>query len=120
MKKIAIAGLGLILGAGLAGFVAAADDAGQKSVTGTLEDSFCYGLMDAKGASHKKCAIECAKQGTPVSLVDSSGKIYVVLPAKNAQPLPDDVLAKMEDKVTITGKEFSKGGVNFITAESVK
>ncbi len=120
MKKLVVAGLGLILSAGLMGLALAADQPAEKSVTGTLEDSYCYGSMGAKGAGHKQCAIKCAKKGIPVSLVDSSGNIYILLPAKNGEALPEDVLAKMEDQVTVTGKEYSKGGVNFITAESVK
>ncbi len=88
MKKLAIAGLGMILSAGFAGGVLAADQPAQKSVTGTLEDSYCYGSMGAKGASHKKCAIECVKKGIPVSLVDSDGNIYVLLPPKMTKLCP--------------------------------
>jgi len=120
MKKLAVIGLGLFFAAAFAGDLLAADSAPEKSVTGTLEDSYCYGSMGAKGASHKQCAIVCVKKGIPISLVDSSGNIYVLLPPKNAEPMPDDVISKMEDKVTVTGKEYSKGGVNFLTAESVK
>jgi hypothetical protein len=120
MKKFATVALGLIVATGLAGYLWAAGTAAEKSVTGTLEDSYCYGAMGAKGASHKQCATACVKKGIPVALVDASCNIYILLPAKNDQPLPDDVYSKMEDQVTVTGKEYSKGGVNFITAESVK
>jgi len=120
MKKFATVALGLILAAGLTGYLFAANSAAEKSVTGNLEDSYCYGSMGAKGSSHKQCAIACVKKGIPVALVDASGNIYILLPAKNDEPLPDDVYSKMEDQVTVTGKEYSKGGVNFLTAESVK
>jgi hypothetical protein len=117
MKKLAIASFGLFLAAGVAGQAFAAD----KSVSGTLEDSYCYGAMGAKGASHQKCAVECVRKGIPVSLVENgSGNIYVLLPPKNDEPLPDSVYDKMEAQVTVTGKEYSKGGVNFLTVESVK
>jgi hypothetical protein len=120
MKKFATVAFGLLLATCLAGYLFAAGSVPEKSVTGTLEDSYCYGAMGAKGASHKQCAIECVKKGIPVALVDASGNIYILLPAKNDQPLPDDVYSKMEDQVTVTGKEYSKGGVNFLTAEAVK
>ena len=71
MKRFLIAGLGLMLSVGLASVAMAAETGTSKSVTGTLEDSFCYGTMGAHGASHQKCAIGCAKAGIPVSLVDS-------------------------------------------------
>jgi len=43
--------------------IARADDAAVKSVTGNLEDSYCYGTMGAKGPSHKMCALKCAAKG---------------------------------------------------------
>jgi hypothetical protein len=112
MARFITAALGIALGTGIAVVALAAGETPTKTVTGTLEDSYCYGLMGAQGASHKKCATVCAKKGT--------GKVWVVLPAKNASPYSDDVISKMEDEVTITGKVANKGGVDFITAESVK
>ena len=95
--------------------------AAEKSVTGTLEDSFCYISMGAHGPDHKKCATECAKKGIPVSLVEKGTEnIYVLLPAKNGEALPDDVTAKMEDEVTVSGDSYSKGGVNYLTVKSIK
>jgi hypothetical protein len=91
------------------------------SVTGTLEDSYCYGTMGAKGSGHKACAIKCAQKGIPVSLVEQgTDKIYVLLPAKNDTSMPEEVTNRMEDNVTVTGKSYKKGGVNFLVLESVK
>src|ERR1044071_8438308 len=99
VKQIAFAGLGFALCTGLAGGAFAA----EKSVTGTLEDSFCYVTMGAHGADHKKCATECAKRGIPVALVEKgSGDMYVLLPPKNDETLPNSVTNKMEDEVTVT------------------
>jgi hypothetical protein len=47
-------------------------------------------------------------------------KYYVLLPPKDAQSLPADVVNKMEDEVTVTGTEYSKGGMTFLTVNSVK
>jgi hypothetical protein len=117
MKRLMIAGFGLLISAG---FVASAF-AAEKNVTGTLEDSFCYVTMGAHGASHKKCAAECAKKGIPVALVENgTDKMYVLLPAKNDSSLPDSVLGRMEDQVTVSGDEFTKGGVTYLTVKSVK
>jgi hypothetical protein len=127
MRKTMLAGL-----AGVAGFVGlgamlatgtavgiAADT--QKSVTGNLEDSFCYTVLGAHGAGHAQCAVKCAQKGIPVSLVEKgTEKMYILLPPKNEEPLPDDVLKNMEKEVTVTGKSYSKGGVEFLTVESVK
>jgi hypothetical protein len=122
MRKIAIAGLiglGAMLAIGVAGLSMAAD--AQKSVTGSLEDTFCYNVVGAHGAGHAQCALKCAQKGIPVGLVEKgTEKMYILLPPKNEQAMPDDVLKNMEKEVTVTGKSYSKGGVEFLTVESVK
>ncbi len=120
MKKLALVALGLILSLGFAAILPAAETP-EKTVTGNLIDAFCYSTMDAHGPSHRKCAIACAKKGIPVGLEEKgTGKIYVLLPNKDEQPLPKDVIEKMESEVTVTGREYAKGGVNFLTVDSVK
>ena len=51
MKKIIIAGLGVILMGSIAGRAFAAD----QSVTGTLEDSFCYVTLGAHEIGRASC-----------------------------------------------------------------
>ncbi len=117
MKKLAIAGLGLMLSVGAVGTVLAAEQA----VTGTLEDSFCFVTMGAHGPGHKKCAVGCARKGIPVALVEKgTDKMYILLPPKNDSALPDDVISRMESEVTVTGDEYDKGGVSYLTVKSVK
>ena len=120
MRRAAVAALAMIASVGLAGIAICAESP-EKSVTGNLRDTYCYGVMDAHGSSHKECAITCAKKGIPVGLEEKgSGKIYVLLPKKNGQPLPDSVISRMEDEVTVTGHEYDKGGTTFLTVDSVK
>jgi hypothetical protein len=122
MRKIAIAGvigLAAMLASGIAGLGIAAET--QKSVTGNLEDTFCYNVVGAKGAGHAQCALKCAQKGIPVALVEKgTEKTYILLPPKNEQGMPEDVLNNMEKEVTVTGKSYSKGGTEFLTVESVK
>ena len=47
-------------------------------------------------------------------------KSYILLPNKDASPLPQSVISRMEDEVTVTGKEYSKNGTEYIVVESVK
>jgi len=94
---------------------------GTLTVTGEVIDTFCYASMGAKGESHRQCGIECAKKGIPMGLLeDKTGKVYVLLPAKDNTPLPDAVIDKMGRKATISGKTYMSGGVSFLTVESVK
>ena len=120
MKRLAKLGLGLVVTIGLAGIALAADTA-STSVTGNLEDAYCYGTMGAKGAGHKACAIKCASAGIPVTLIEKgTDKSYILLPNKDASPLPATVTSRMEDEVTVTGKEYSKNGTEYLVVESVK
>jgi hypothetical protein len=91
------------------------------SVTGEIVDTYCFASMGAKGASHKQCGIDCAKKGIPVGLLEKGGgKLYVLLPNKDKGALPDDVISKMGETVTITGQTYAAGGASFLTVESVK
>lgn len=122
MRKIltmGLFGLGAMLAIGIAGRGSAAD--AEKTVTGSLEDTFCYNVVGAKGAGHAQCALKCAQKGIPVGLVEKgTEKMYILLPPKNDEGMPEDVLKNMEKEVTVTGKSYSKGGVEFLTVESVK
>jgi hypothetical protein len=117
MSRYVVGLLSLVVPLALATAVSAA----EKSVTGTLEDSFCYLTMGAHGSSHQKCAQACVKKGIPVSLVEKgTGTIYTLLPPKNDEPIPDSVIGRMEDGVTVTGDEFDKGGAHYLTVKAVK
>lgn len=118
MKTIMmVLSLGLLVSAAVAGGALAADTA----VTGHLRDGLCFVTMGAHGPSHQKCAMGCAKAGIPVLLVeDKTEKYYVLLPPKDGQGLPGSVTDKMENQVTVTGQKYTKGGMTFLTVESVK
>ncbi len=119
MRKLVVAGLAAVVSIGVAATVYAAGT--EKSVTGALRDGFCFNAAGAQGASHKKCAMACATKGAPVLLIEKgSGNFYVLLPPKDKQPLPSDVISHMEDEVTVTGKEYDNGGIRFLRVESVK
>jgi hypothetical protein len=120
VKQVANFALGLIVAIGLGGIALAADSA-STSVTGNLEDAYCYGTMGAKGAGHKQCAIKCASAGIPVTLIEKgTEKSYILLPNKDASALPQTVISRMEDEVTVTGKEYNKNGTEYLVVESVK
>jgi len=98
--------------------------AADKTVTvkGELVDTLCYASMGAKGEGHMKCAIACAKKGIPVGLVEEgkTSKMYVLLPPKDAEPLPAAVTDHMGKVVSVTGHAYESGGNSFLTVDSVK
>ncbi|MGH7915916.1 MAG: hypothetical protein ACREQE_00490 [Candidatus Binataceae bacterium] len=117
MKKFLLIGAAVVLSGALASSAWAAD----ATVTGHLRDSFCLLTMGAFGPSHHNCAVECAKAGIPVLLVQNkTNKYYVLMPSKDKQSLPADLTSKMEEQVTVSGSEYTKGGMTFLTVESVK
>ena len=108
----------LALSVSLGGLAIAAD---TTAVTGSLIDTFCYTTMGAHGSGHAACALKCVKNGAPVGLLEKgSNKLYVLLPAHDAEALPDSVFNHMEQQVTITGNVLHSGGSNFLTVKSLK
>ena len=90
-------------------------------IQGEIIDTYCYGLMGAKGESHRQCAIDCVKAGIPAGLLEEkTGKVYVLLPNKDKTGLPKEVIDKMARTVTITGKVYAKGGSQFLTIEKIE
>jgi len=73
-----LAGLILTLSIALAGEEKKA--AKEVTLTGELVDTKCCTGMDKRGADHELCAVQCAKGGIPVGVLDEkSGKVYVLL-----------------------------------------
>lgn len=90
------------------------------TVKGEIVDSLCYLGMGAKGPSHKKCGMDCAKAGIPVSIVEKgTGKMYVLMSNKDMTGLPESVTTKMGETVTLSGDLYTNGGSQFIAVESV-
>jgi hypothetical protein len=123
MTRFAVTVLGLLLAFGTASLATADMKGAEKdvSVTGEVIDTFCYTTMGAKGTSHKQCGVDCAKKGIPVGLLEKgTDKVHILLPTKDKTALPDEVVNKMGETTTITGHQYTKGGVAFLTVESVK
>ena len=91
------------------------------TIKGELVDSLCYVAMAAKGAGHKQCAIDCAKAGIPISMLeDGTGKLYTVLPKEDKTGYPASVINKMGETVTLKGDLYEQGGQRYVTVESVE
>ena len=93
----------------------------EVTIQGELVDSLCYVAMAAKGSGHKQCAIDCAKAGIPISIVeDGTGKLYTVLPKEDKTGYPENVVSKMGQPVTLKGDLYEQGGNRYVTVESVE
>lgn len=122
MRKFALLLVGAVV---LAGFVVAwSTMARAETVTGRLVDLNCYSMnKELMGNFHPGrgliCAQACAREGFPVGLVASDGKVYQV-----AGGLAADLNAKlvphMSHTVTITGPLSQKNGATMITSNELK
>ena len=103
--------------AGMAGL----ENGNDVTIKGELVDSLCYVTMASKGSGHKQCAMDCAKAGIPISIVeDETGKLYTVLPKEDKTGYPASVISKMGDKVTLKGDLYENGGNKYVAVESVE
>ena len=103
--------------AGMAGM----ETGSEVTIKGELVDSLCYVAMASKGSGHKQCAMDCAKAGIPISIVeDGTSKVYTVLPKEDKTGYPKNVISKMGEKVTLKGDLYEKGGNKYVTVESVE
>ena len=94
---------------------------GDVTIQGELVDSLCYVAMAAKGSGHKQCAMDCAKAGIPISIVENgTGKLYTVLPKEDKTGYPKEVISKMGEKVTLKGDLYENGGNKYVAVESVE
>ena len=93
----------------------------EVTIKGELVDSLCYVAMAAKGPGHTQCAIDCAKAGIPISMVeDGTGKLYTVLPKEDKTGYPESVIGKLGEPVTLRGDLYESGGNKYVTVESVE
>ena len=91
------------------------------TIKGELVDSLCYVAMASKGSGHKQCAMDCAKAGIPISIVEEgTGKMYTVLPKEDKTGYSASVISKMGDKVTLKGDLYESGGNKYVAVESVE
>lgn len=98
-----------------------------ETVKGQIVDEGCYlkDKVNNKGADHKMpadtkdCAVGCAKEGQPLALLTSDGKVYEIsggLAAnKNAKLIPH-----IAHTVEITGDVMDHGGKMMISADALK
>ena len=100
-----------------------AHEIGVREITikGELVDSLCYVAMASKGKGHKQCAMDCAKAGIPISILeDGTGKLYTVLPKEDKTGYPASVINRMGETVTLKGDLYENGGNRYVTVESVE
>lgn len=94
---------------------------GEKvKVKGEVVDLWCYLEDGSHGADHKACAMQCAKAGNPIGIVDDKGNVYVVMGIKDHQPGRELLLDHMAQTVTAEGILVKKGGSQALYVTSIE
>ena len=131
MKKT----LALVLGSMLAAAVPGRADEGHKhegpaskgavvTVTGEIVDLACYMDHEGKGKEHAKCAKTClVDKRVPAGLLGDDGSLVVLISDHKHEKAFAPIPGWAAERVTVTGKRTTKGGLNAIlvtTAEKAK
>ena len=90
------------------------------TVTGYVIDSACLFIKNIEKPISKKCAVACAKAGSPLVILADDGPVY--FPISNEMPATgqNDRLMKFAgEKVTIRGNVFQRGGSHGLVIEEI-
>lgn len=92
----------------------------QVSVSGEIVDLACYLSKGSKGKRHKACAEMCAKKGLPIGVLTDAGDVYLLI-EDHDNPGPYDAAKGLAgEQAEVSGKKFTKGGVQSILVSGAK
>jgi predicted lipoprotein with Yx(FWY)xxD motif len=92
----------------------------SKTLKGEIIDQACYTKDKAnRGDSHKDCGSSCAKKGSPLALITSTGEVYTITgdyaANKNAK-----LVDHFAHTVEVTGDVSEKDGKMSIAVATLK
>lgn len=98
-----------------------AADADTVTVKGFVLDSACAFTKGLDKPISKRCAISCAKAGSPLVILAEDGTIYWPIAATTPSSGQNAKLLRFAgDKVTATGKVYNRGGSKAIVIEKIE
>ena len=98
---------------------------GQKTeksmtITGEVLDMACYMASGAQGEGHKSCAASCIKGGSPMGVLTSDGKVYLLVENHDKKDAYAEAKKHAGEQITVTGNYSDRGGINGIIVNEVK
>jgi hypothetical protein len=121
MKLTSIAKIVLVVALAACVLGAAATEPATATVKGYVIDSACAFTKGLAKPISKECAVSCAKSGSQLVILADSGAIY--WPISDAMPAVgqnEKLLPFAADKVTVTGKVFTRGGSHAIVIDKIE
>src|ERR1700692_3907318 len=106
----------------VAGVLAWSNDIGKSTtVKGYVLDSACAFTKGLKKPISAECATQCAKAGSPLVILTTSGTIYWPIADTTPSTGQNDKLIGFAGKqVTVSGKVFQRGGSTAIVISKVE
>jgi hypothetical protein len=89
------------------------------TLTGNVVDLSCYIASNASGSGHKACAKACLLNGNAFGIQTADGNIVTVFGTGPNDKPNAKLLPFVEDKVTVTGMEFTGHGVTGIRIDTI-
>ena len=80
----------------------------------------CYMDHGAHGAKHTECAATCIKNGGPIGILATNGKVYLIVANHSNEDPYDEVKKHPGENVQISGRYSNRNGVQALIVESVK
>lgn len=93
--------------------------AAETTIKGELVDTSCYMGHGAKGASHKKCALKCLKEGVPMAVLTDKDELILLLPNHDNEEPYNKAKDLAAETVDVKGDLVKKGGLTSIIVSSV-
>ncbi|HVZ56282.1 MAG TPA: hypothetical protein VG870_06450 [Chitinophagaceae bacterium] len=100
--------------------LAAGSHAQDKTLTGEVLDMACYMGHGAHGPGHKECAATCIKGGSPMGLLTSDGKVYLLVENHDKTDAYTEAKKYAGEQITVSGTIAEKGGLPGIIVNEVK
>jgi predicted lipoprotein with Yx(FWY)xxD motif len=108
------------LAAGALGLGAPPAKGDQKTVTGWVLDSACAFTKGLKKPISADCAVACAKNGSPLVILQDDGSIYwPIAEAMPAEGQNKRLMPYAGKRITATGKVYARGGSNALVIEKI-
>ncbi len=94
----------------------------EVTIVGEIVDWNCYKKdTKNKGAAHRACALNCAKTGAPLGVVDEqTGEVYKLAGEAWTANKNEKLIPFVAERVTIKGKVEEKGGEKILTILSIE
>jgi len=90
------------------------------TISGEVLDMACYSASGASGEGHKSCAAACIKGGSPMGVLTSDGKVYLLVENHDKKDAYAEAQKHAGEQITATGTLSDRGGLNALIVDEVK